>query len=161
MVLVCRTSSARPLPDESPRGGDSPRPLCPGLPCLRGGPRATLVSCLHHPQDAARWKRWPHQAGPTSSMRSPSFSAPWWDRGLCRQAETGLSAGPRHTVDPQGGFTVTQMSLSSQEELGLACPAFRETSENASNTGKWQNVVKKSVLDSCTLKQSPRTVGFV
>lgn len=60
-----------------------------------------------------------------------------------------------------GCFTITQMSLSSQEELGLACPAFWETSENASNTGKWQNVVKKSVLDSCTLKQSPRTVGFV
>lgn len=51
-------------------------------------------------------------------MRSPSFSAPWWDRGLCRQAETGLSVGPNQTVDPHRVLyhnpNVPQLSLEAE-----------------------------------------------
>lgn len=56
----------------------------------------------------------------------------------------GVSARPSQTPgSSQAALPQPTVSLDSQEELGLACPASHTTSENSSNTGKSQNVIKK------------------
>lgn len=55
-----------------------------------------------------------------------------------------VSARPSQTPgSSQAVLPQPTVSLDSQEELGLVCPAFHATSENTSNTGKSQNIIKK------------------
>lgn len=57
----------------------------------------------------------------------------------------GVSVTLSHTPGSwQAVLTKPTVSLDSQEELALACPASCATSENTSNTGKFQIVIKKA-----------------